>query len=347
MSANVDEPQVRQTRLKVTVDGQVSQSAIDARVVSTNYYSADWFQVSFALTAGGFPDSAYLAETDRAEIVISISLNDGQTYTDLIIGRADGVTIDPVNRIARVEGRDLSGVMVDTSLQETFVNQNGSSIAALLALRHGLDIDVYPTPDLFGRADGTDYTALALGQFCRGLTEWDLIVRLAQQFGYDAYVSGRTFYFQPTVNRRADTTAVAVDDLISIQLNRTLPVGEAPMVGLATWNYQFQSEYMSEAGTPLADGTATAGGFQYYASLPNVTPDLVAQLSTQYNEELLRYRQRIDMSMPGELSLWPRGQLLLEGTGTAFDRKYDIECVDRSYSPVTGYRQHVRARRSV
>ncbi len=344
MATKADIPSLRQARVSVKIDGQLVDATIDARVVSTNYYSADWFQVSFALASGTFPSISYLSDTGAAEVTVGISVDNGVTFSDLIVGRADTVVADPINQVARMEGRDLSGSMVDSPLQQTFVNQNASAIAAMIALSHGLDIDVVPTPDLFGRADGTDYTTLGLGQFCRDQTEWDLIVRLAQQVGYDAYVSGRTFYFRPVASRSTSMVVVTTDEVIGVQLERRLEIADNPLINLATWDYLSQTQFGDTGNSAALGGVHLTGRRQVYSSLPNMTPAALAWLATQRRDEMFRHQRSINLTMPGNLEIWPRSQVLLSGTGSAFDRKYDVECVDRVFGPTTGFRQHIRAR---
>jgi phage protein D len=48
--------------------------------------------------------------------------------------------------------------------------------------------------------------------------------------------------------------------------------------------------------------------------------------------------------MPGELSLAPGQQILLQGTGTAFDRTYSIDSVERRLDVSRGFTQQMRAR---
>jgi len=48
--------------------------------------------------------------------------------------------------------------------------------------------------------------------------------------------------------------------------------------------------------------------------------------------------------MPGELSLMPRQQIMLVGTGTAFDQVYWIDEITRRLDVQGGFTQTVRAR---
>ncbi len=331
---------IRAPRLQVKVDGQPVAGAIDATVTSTNYFSADCFQVTLAGEADPIHSYAYWSSARRPRIEVLMSVDAGATYTSLLIGQVDNLSIDPVNKLICLDGRDLSAGMVDSCVQQAFVNQSGSAIVALLALRHGLDIEVMPTPGMVGRLYGAGYDEVALGQYSRGLTEWDVVVRLAQQANYDAYVQGSTFYFQPVSFRSKTAVPLTSDDVVSVRLERALCIPENVTIGLASWNSQTRDSYATAWETSGPSG-------QYFVSQPNLPSGMINQLVIQYNAELERHRCAIEIAMPGDLRIWPRGRLAFSGTGTSFDRTYDIECVRRSYSPMSGFRQHVRARQTV
>jgi hypothetical protein len=77
---------------------------------------------------------------------------------------------------------------------------------------------------------------------------------------------------------------------------------------------------------------------------PNLTPDVALKLAQQRLAELTQHERVIVAEMPGELSLTPGQQILLQGTGTAFDRIYSIDSIERRLDVAHGFAQQIRAR---
>lgn len=78
--------------------------------------------------------------------------------------------------------------------------------------------------------------------------------------------------------------------------------------------------------------------------VPNLTPDEALKLAQRRLAELTRHERVITAEMPGELSLMPRMQVLLDGSATGFDQVYWIDEVDRHLHVAGGFTQVVRAR---
>ena len=67
-------------------------TAVDARVVSNNYFSADWFYVTFvATTDSSFPVS-YWASVRKPLIEVQLSVDETNAFESMIVGYVDTVT---------------------------------------------------------------------------------------------------------------------------------------------------------------------------------------------------------------------------------------------------------------
>ena len=93
-------------------------------------------------------------------------------------GAVDSVSIDPTLGLVRLDGRDLTGSLIEARTQETFANRTSSEIAALLAGRHNLTPRVSSTTTPVGRYYQSEHDSITLSQFSRATTEWDLLVYL-------------------------------------------------------------------------------------------------------------------------------------------------------------------------
>lgn len=332
----------RAPRLRVLIDGIVATTAIDARIVSNNYFSADWFNVSLVSSTTSQFSSGFWASVEKPLVDVQISTNETQPFKRLILGYADSISIDAIRNIIRIDGRDLSASLVDSSLHEAFPNYTADAIVSLLALRHRLNPKVSPTPGLVGRLFGGDQAEMGFSFYSRTMTDWDLIVRLAQQAGYDAYVIGRDFYFHPKNSNRDATIVLDKSTVTVLHLERNLTLENSGPFTAVSWNSQLDQPVFSAPGDALSVG-ADGGGTQVFLE-PNLRSDNVASAIAQMIADTRQQARSLEIGMPGDTEVTARSRMRLVGTDTAFDQTYDIEYVDRMFSPTTGFRQRIRAR---
>jgi hypothetical protein len=181
----------------------------------------------------------------------------------------------------RVEGRDLSSRLVEATTRESFSNLSAAEIVSLLASRHGLTPNVFPTPDLVGRFFGNGHDQIMLGGYSRLLTEWDLVVYLAQYFGYDAYVEGTTLYFQPKgFTKRA--MRLALGDLSRLRVDRDLQISSSAAALVGSWNAQLglvlTDAGAGSAGQAASGSLGSSGPLQAFMIEPNLRSDQLAWL---------------------------------------------------------------------
>ena len=332
----------RRPRLQVLVDGAIVNTAIDARVVSNNYFSADWFYATFVASEETSFAMSYWASIKRALVEIRLSVGETESFETMIIGYADAVSIDAIRNLVRIEGRDLSALLVDSGLNEAFPNYTADAIVSLLALRHGLKPHVLPTPGMVGRLFGGAQEELGFSYHSRATTDWDLIVRLAQQSGYDAYVRGWDFFFQPAKSRKSAAVVIGRGDVTDLRLERDLSRRSLDQLAAVSWNAQLQQSILSGS-----TGLQPSGGGDVPVMMqPNLDPGGIGRVMAQLIADAKQHARAIEITMPGETGLSARSSIELQGTGTDFDRAYDVECIDRMFSPVSGFRQRIRARQS-
>jgi phage protein D len=324
----------------VLANGSALAGVIDARVTSNNHYGCDRFAVTVALSA---TDLSSWASASQVPIEIRIGI-DG-SWASLLQGEVDTVEIDAVQRTLRISGRDLTARLIEARTQESFQNRTASEIAQLLAARHGLQASVTPTTTPVGRYYQLEHDHITLDQFARATSEWDLLVFLARQEGFDLRVEGSTLYFQQPQTATATALTVTPADLTELRLERALTLARDIEVTVKSWNSLRKTAFTETAraarGTPGTAGTARQ---QYVVVRPNLTPDQALSMAQSMLAELSQHERVITCSMPGELSLTPRGQVILTGTGTEFDQAYFVAELDRTISLQRGFIQRVRAK---
>ena len=187
--------QIRHPLPVVLINGQQLplDSIISIEVTNASHFTADSYRVVLAVK--NLPTAlnpAYWSASANDLVSVGVSI-DTAAAKQLILGQVDDIEYDLSGRTLTLSGRDLSAGLIDTKTAEKFQNQTSSQIAQTLALRHGLDSNVTATSTKSGTYYEIDHTVITQEQ-----TEWDLLIYLAQQEGFDVWVSGTTLYFQPS-----------------------------------------------------------------------------------------------------------------------------------------------------
>ena len=325
---------------------------VSAEVFANNHYAADRFSVAISLDGASWASATQWASEADILLDIQFSLDAGASFTSLIIGRVDSVSIDPIVGEVRLNGRDLTGAMIEARTQETFTNRTSSEVATILASRHNLTPVITSTTLPVGRYYQNEHDRITLGSFSRATTEWDLLVFLAQQEGFDVFVSGTALHFQPSDPAPDLMQPIHAGDLINLRLERSLTLARDIEVVVKSWNSRNQSAFTqtARAARQIGGGSGSrsqSGPPQRYVFVrPNLTQDDALRLAQRKLAELTRHERILQATMPGELTLSPRSMLTLSGTGTAFDQSYFIDTIERVLNFETGFTQHIRAKNS-
>jgi phage protein D len=337
---------LRAPRLRIIANGQIIAGAMDAEVVSNNYYAADRFNASIALGTDTWAAASFWASEPDILLDVQFSLDGGASFTSLVQGAVDHVSVDPTLGLVHLDGRDLTASLIEARTQETFANRTSSEIASLLAGRHNLTPQVSPTTAPVGRYYQSEHDRITLNQFSRATTEWDLLVYLAQHEGFDVFVQGQALCFQPTAQAADPAASLRPNDVIDLKLERSLTLARDIEVMVKSWNSRQNSAFVQRARASGRGGSKRTGGppQRYVFVQPNLTPDDALKLAQRKLAELTRHERTIRITMPGELALSPRSMIALEGTGTEFDQAYYIDVIERHLHHDGGLTQHILAR---
>lgn len=346
---------LRHPRLRVLADGFELPGVIFAEIVSNNHYAADRFRLQLEVRPVA---AAQWSVTDSALLDIQVA-TDGPNWISLITGDVDQLRLDTRSHTMSLEGRDLTAGLIETRTQETFANQTSSEIATTIAARHGLTADVTRTMTPVGAYWQLEHDRITLGSFSRAITEWDLLVTLAQHEGYDVWVFGSTLFFRlasslpvAAVTLRSVATLSGPANIISMQLERALTLARDIEVVVKSWNSRQANAFAQTARARREGSSSHAVGVagarsriqRYVYVVPNLTPDAALKLAQMRLAELTRHERVVEIEMPGELTLAPRQKIRVEATGTSFDQEYWIDEITRRIDVKHGFTQHLRAR---
>ena len=317
---------VRVPDLRVLADGIALPGVISADVKSNGYAAADRFCVRFAAAAGG------LVAVDVAGLRLDVQVGLGGGWTSLIVGEADRVGFDVVEGVVEVDGRDLSALMLDSRVDETFANRTSGEIVQVIAARHGLVVDIAAAGGVAGRYYQSDHERVALGQFGRSMTEWDLVAGLAQREGFSVSMVGETLRFGPIEDSGAAVLTPA--DCESLHMEHVMPMQRSIEVTVRSWAQQDGT-----AVSRTARGGGSGRAWTHHVTRPNLPAEEAQTLAERILADLVRQERRVEVRMPGELGISVRGRVLLQGTGTAWDRAYAVSEVNRRIDVRGGFMQ--------
>jgi len=319
----------------VSINGNYMGNVLSADIASTSSFSADTFSVTLAIGSGPLDSTAFWSSVSEAYVEIFSS----DMTICFITGMADMVLIDPLQGIIKVEGRDLSSRLIETSPEQDFVNQTAAEIVTSVASKHGLLPTIVPTTGMTGRFYGDNFTRLSIGKFTNVRSEWDLVVELARECQYDVYVNGQTLYFEPTAVLTGTPLILTLDILSSLRIERALWISASPVVQMSTWSSQDLAVYSQTEG-------ATASTSAYFFSGSNLTSSQVSQYSARYLNEITRMSQIVSAEMPWTDSINTRTPVYLYGAGGTLDGAYRVDHIDRQFRTSTGSRQRLVLSRS-
>lgn len=324
---------VRAPAIAVFAGGSLVAGVLDVEVISSSYLAADRYRLRVSLTASGYQ----IWSADQIELEVRMGL-DG-AWASMITGPVDRVDVDPSRGEVLVEGRDLTSRFIEARTQENFENQTSSMIATTLATRRGLVPNVVATSTLVGRNFQNDHAQTTLDQHAKVTTEWDLLIRLAEQEGFDVWVSGQSLNFSP-VDQGALPLVLTPQDCISMRLQRSLPLSGGLSVAVKSWDCRG-----TQAVVQTASSSGAAGGVpDYIVVKPNMTADAAQNLAQRILVQMSQQERYISVDMPGDLTTQPRGALSVLETGTDFDGVYVITAVERRMSFHGGFTQSLEAR---
>jgi hypothetical protein len=334
------------TNVLIAINGSPVPGLLHAALGASNCFSADTYALGFAMGPPPLHDITFWSSIAAGYVEIAASQDSGTTSRRLITGKIDTVVIDPIHGTVGIDGRDLSSSLVDSYRQESFVNQTASEVVSVIALNHGLDPVVTPTTDKVGRYYGDGYTHLALGDFSRLRSDWDLVVELARENSFDVFVEGSSLFFQPSSAVTDIPVRLTPFDVLGMRIERNLALSSDSSARVHSWNSQTMASYASDNGDTTAGsaGISSMGNNQpYLFSASNLTPQQTSASAGRYATELGRLRLALHIEMPWDLTLSPRMLILLDEVGPWLDGIYRIDGIDRHYNSKSGSAQSIRA----
>ena len=346
--SHVNAPRLRILAGKTPVDG-----ALSFTITSTNNRQANQFNAQFALLPGSAFSADWWSSQSRVRLTLQAGLADSNgmvtDWSTLLLGDCDAVDIEMGTGLVRVAGRDLISLLIDQKVAQTYQNQTASQVVTMLATAAGLTPNVAATTALVGRYYRGDHTVTALDQFNRASTQWDLLVYLADQEGFDVWVEGTTLNFQPppappnTINLPYIKGEIPQFGGMSLSLHRAMTLAKDVEVQVRSWDSHHKDGFTVTVRGSIktnAGAVVKLGPPQTYVF---VQPDLTHAQAELYAQrklfEISRHERVVEVKMPGDLTTNARDMVSLSGTSTSFDQTYYIDTIVREVSSRSGFVQ--------
>ena len=327
---------------------------VSASIDLKNDFEAATFTIDANIEPSYSTNASWWSGQTKVVATIQIGYQSGSSvaWQTVLTGVVDDYEIDLDNRAVTFDGRDLAAQLIDTKTAQTYANQTSSEIATMLAQSVGLTPVVTATKTPVGRYYQIDHARMALGGFHTSITQWDLLIYLAQQEGFDLFVSGTSLYFQPAATSatpynifwQLGQDGVPSSNVINLRLKHALTLAKGVSVTIKSWHSGMKRAIEQRTADPDYNGKNGYGTQDYVFYVPNLTPQQAINLANQRYADITRHLREISFDAPGDLVLTPRLVVVLDGTGTAFDTTYYPDAISLALSQDGGFTMNVTAK---
>jgi phage protein D len=350
-----------QPRAMVFVNGELIQF-VSAAVDNNSFFQADTFRVVLALSSQpegrGFN---FWGSLEKAEIEIFFGFPvDPVAFSkaDLVsflYGYVDDIEIDPIADQITLAGRDLTSLLIDArqTLASVSYAQKASDIVAQIAKNVGLKPVVTATSIPVGK-----YQQIVHALLEQKATYWDLVTKLAQIEGFQAYVTGHELHFQPFTAPSAEPYVIRYTTQNSggafalnatrLIFTRNLSVAKDLKVDILSFNSKTGKVTKGHAERPrnynkITRGVAKLDGTPqaYFYAIPNLDGTAADAMAAKILKYLSSHEMNLSGDLPGDALLTPQSLIQVEGTGTPFDQTYYASSIQRTFSFEDGFRMSV------
>lgn len=343
----------RQPRLRVLSQGQPIGGALGWEVQTHNYFQAATWRADFALGADpNFGANWWGTQKPPVKVDLQASLDDGNSWKSMLFGVVDHMTLDPIQGVISVDGRDMSALLIDQKTREAFQNKTSSQIATELAARHQLTPDVQATTTLVGRYYSAEHVRIVLNSFSRVTTEWDLLCNLAQHEQFLCWVTGNTLHFKPGPTLNDNPWDVVLSpgnparaNVTSLTMERAMTMAKDVVVVVRSWSSRNGKGCTAYSPSAQAEADVASGEAQEFAFIiPNLTPAQAQAKANQLREDITRHERLVTFQAPADLILTAQNVVRVQGTGSSWDQAYYVDWVRRRIGWRSGFTMTVHAK---
>jgi hypothetical protein len=345
---NYGTPGSRTPRVRALINGMPVDDVIHADVTDRGSCKSSHFELT--VRAGGISLNTQWLNLQNGPVSVTISFYTQWDDTDAVEfeGLADSISFDPIRMIARIQGKDYSSVLANSSFQQSFSNQTASEIASYIATRHGFGSNITQTTTMVGSYRRNGHNQMSLNAYSHVTSEWDLLVLLAKTEGFELFIDGTSLVFSPQAALLRNYMTIDNGNAKEITFRRNCVLSDQTRVIVKSWNSWMNGSSLSSGQQTSSEAEVDFAGLSQDpgTDLVFITPNLSAQETEQlaqlYLQTLNEQNLTVDIVMPGETLLHPRDVLTVGDTGTSFDTQYVVRSLRRRFSPTGGFLQYIQ-----
>ena len=317
---------LEQPQARISLNGQYVYGLIELDIQSCSAFLAGRFCIKFAV---GFSLSIDEFMSFQGSFV-SIEIADNSfSYSEVMTGYVENISFDLLENTAALQGRDLTSILIDANLNQSFVNQSASDIAITIAQQYGMTANICDTSSLVGQYYQIDHTKIGLNSGSRTGTAWDLLCKIAVLQDCTVFVTNNILNF---VKVDLDIKAYLGPSNF-MNLNVDL-LGSLPgSVNVKSWNSREKSVVEQSIGS----------GQTLKIIQPNLTLDKAQKYASSYMNLIQQHQRTITGKMPGDTNLKTMSAVMVDGTGSSLDGSYLIDSLRRRMNSREGFVQFMKA----
>lgn len=357
---------VSQPRGLVTCNGERVAGLISFSVDNNSFFQADSFRLTLALS--GQPSNRgfdWWAQQEKMEFEFFIGFPDDpdsfskDDLTSFLVGYGDDLDFDPVADTITIVGRDLTSKLIDYR-NALFAKASGalvsSDIVTQIAAAQGLTPVVTKTSQAVG-----SYYQIVNSLITGNSTYWDIVTRLAQLEGFQAYVKGHELHFEPRATSDSnpyvirwqapnDMHGYPIANAIDIRLSRNLSIAKDLRVRVLSFDPKSKQPINEYADRTRVKSKNSAGvkydgpPQEYVYKIDGLNAVKAKAIAQQKLAQLSQHEMNLNATLPGDLLLTAQNIVRLEGTNTTFDQSYFVASIMRTYSMDEGFRMQLQAK---
>jgi phage protein D len=331
------------------------------RVENTGFETADTFEVDLPfevtdqlqdqiLTSNNNVSSILFSEKDILVEIFRGTPKDPSNFKKeelrrTIVGYVDVVSVqfDVTNggEIVKLEGRDLSALLIDNQITDKYQNSTSSQIAQTFAAMHGFGPQIHQTRTLAGTYYNNDSSVISDTS-----SEWDLLMYLAQQEGFVVRIYGTTLYFGP-ISQVTDINLPPIvltwgDNIETLDIERSPHAARDIKVEVISYDRNSKQKIVGTAQgtsyhTTRLPNPLNRDAYTEIYRIPGLTKAQADEQATTILQNLSLEQLTGPLKTYGEMDFTVDRKITLKGTGAVLSQDYYISRVTENFDLQNGF----------
>lgn len=294
-----------------------------------------------------------LEEAQRIDVMLQI--RDGRVagggWTPMFQGILDHVTWHPDLSLVVLECRDYLALLLETRIQQSWMNQTRSELLHAAVTGAGLEAVIKAGPTMeemsgqFWQVEHKRFSTMARHRF---QTAFDVAFHLARESGCDLYADGKKIVCCPIA--QAGDSGDDIHDMrsgvVARSFRRDLTTRRGLMVHVASWDSRQRSRTETFFdGEAFFNELPEAAGCLHSFRVPERRMDDVRAIAKGKFQRILAHCREVHVGIPGETSVVPRGFMRVSSPDGAGFEVLSIAAVHTQFSVEHGFFQDVILRK--